>query len=118
MVDELILISYHMVVLDTVELPFEFPDLGTVRVHLLIGIGPIFFDLVDDQHGVSVYHEEFDAELDSYTESVETCLILRGIIGGRKMNSKNVSELVLDRVMNKMPAPAPLMLRAPLKYII
>jgi len=47
-VGELILISYHVVVLDTVELPFEFSDLGAVRVHLLTGIGPIFVDLVDD----------------------------------------------------------------------
>ena len=48
MVGELILISYHVVVLDTVELPFEFPNLSAVRVHLLTGIGPIFVDLVDD----------------------------------------------------------------------
>ena len=82
MVGELILILYHVVVLDTVELSFEFPDLGAVCVHLLTGAGPIFVDLVDDQRGVSVYHEAFDAKLDGYTKSVGTCFIFRGIVGG------------------------------------
>ena len=96
MVGELILISYHMVVLDTVELSFEFPDLGAVCVHLLTGTGPIFVDLVDDKRGVSVYHEAFDAELDGYIESMEICFILRGVVGGWKMNSENIMELVLS----------------------
>ena len=82
MVDELILVSYHMVVLDTIELSFEFPDLGAICVHLLTGTGPIFVDLVDDQRGVSVYLEAFDAELNGYTESMETCFIFHGVIGG------------------------------------
>ena len=64
-----------MVVLDTIELSFEFPDLGAICVHLLTGTGPIFVDLVDDQCGVSIYHEAFDAELDDYTKFVETCFI-------------------------------------------
>ena len=81
MVGELILVSYHVVVLDTVELSFEFPDVGAVCVHLLARIGPIFVDLVDDQCRVSVYHEAFDAELDDYTKSVETCFILRDVVG-------------------------------------
>ena len=81
MVDELILVSYHVVILDTVELSFEFPDLGVVCVHLLTRAGPIFVDLVDDQGGVSVYHEAFDAELDGYMKSVETYLIFHGIVG-------------------------------------
>jgi hypothetical protein len=80
-VGELILVSYHVVVLDTVKLSFEFPDLGVVCVHLLTGTGPIFVDLVDDQRRVSVYHEAFDAELDGYAKSVETCFILRGVVG-------------------------------------
>ena len=58
-----------MVVLDTVKLSFEFPDLGAVCVHLLIGTEPIFVHLVDDQRGVSAYHEAFDAKLDGYTKS-------------------------------------------------
>ena len=55
-VDELILISYHVVVLDTVELPFEFPDVSAICVHLLTGTGPVFVELVDGQRGVLVYH--------------------------------------------------------------
>ena len=107
MVGELILVAYHMVVLDTVELSFEFFDFGAVCVHLLTRARPIFVELVDDQRRVSVYHEVFDVVLDGYTESVETCFIQRGVVGGWKMVG----------VMNKMPAPAPLMLRAPSKYI-
>ena len=75
------MISYHVVVLDTVELPFEFPDFGTICIHLLTGAGPVLVELVDDQRGVSVYHEEFDAELDGYTKFVETCFIFRDVVG-------------------------------------
>ena len=82
MVGELILISYHVVVLDTVEFPFKLPDFSAVCVHLLTGTGPIFVDLVDDQCRVSIYHETFDTELDGYTESMETCFIFRGVVGG------------------------------------
>jgi len=78
---ELILVLYHVVVVDTVKLSFEFPDLGTVCVHLLIGIGLIFVDLVDDQREVFICHEAFNAELDGYTESVETSFIFHGIVG-------------------------------------
>jgi len=81
-VGELILISYHMVVLDTVELPLEFPDFGAICVHLLTRTGPIFVELVDDQHGVSIYHEVFDTELDDYIEFVETRFIFGGVVGG------------------------------------
>ena len=95
MVGELILISYHVEVLDTVELAFKFPDLRVVCVHLLTGAGPVLVELVDDQRRVSIYQEAFDAELDGYTESMETCFILRGVVGGQKMNSENVPELVL-----------------------
>ena len=97
MVSELILVSYHVVVLDTVKLFFEFPDLGAVCVHLLTRKGLVFVVLVDDQHGVSVYHEAFDAELDGYMETVETCFIFGGVVGGWKMYSKNVSEFVFGR---------------------
>ena len=91
------MISYHVVVLDTIELPFEFLDLSAVCVHLLTRIGPIFVELVDDQHGVPVHHEAFDAELDGYTETVEICFIFGGVVGGWKMYSKNVLELVFGR---------------------
>ena len=84
-----------MVVLDTVELPFEFPDLGAVCIHLFTGRRPIFVDLVDDQRGVSIYHEAFDAELDGYAESMETCFIFRGVVGGRKVYAENIPEFIL-----------------------
>ena len=98
MVGELILISYHVVVLDTVELPFKFPDFGAICVHLLTGTGLVFVELVDDQREVSIYHEAFDAELDGYTEAVETRFIFSGIVGGRKIYLENVSELILGRL--------------------
>ena len=86
-----------MVVLDTIELPFKLPDFNAVCIHLLTGAGLVFIELVDDQRGVTVYHEAFDAELNGYTESVETRFIFGGIVGGRKMYSKNVLELILGR---------------------
>ena len=91
------MISYHVVVFDIVELPFKLPDFGVVCVHLLTGTGPVFVELVDNQRGVPVHHETFDTELDCYTETVETCFIFDGVVGGWKMYSENVSELVLGQ---------------------
>ena len=71
-----------MVILVTVELPFKLPDFGAVCIHLLTRAGPVFVKLVDDQRGVSIYHETFDAELDGYMKSVETCFIFSGVVGG------------------------------------
>ena len=71
-----------MVVLDTVELPFKFPDFSAICVHLLTGAGLVFVELIDDQHGVFVYHEAFDIKLDGYVEFVETCFVFGGIVRG------------------------------------
>ena len=84
-------------VLDIVELTLEFPNFSAICVHLLTRIGPIFIELVDDQRRVSVYHEAFDAKLDGYTESVETCFIFGGVVGGLKINSENVLDIILGR---------------------
>ena len=97
MVGELILITYHVVVLDTVEFLFKLPDFSAICIHLVTGAGPVFVELVDDQCEVSVYHEAFDAELDGYTEAVETRFIFSGIVGGRKVYPENISELILGR---------------------
>ena len=86
-----------MVLLDTIELPFEFLDFGAIYVHLFTGAGPVFVELVDDQRGVPVYHEAFDAELNGYTEFVETRFIFGGVVGGQKIYSENVLELILGR---------------------
>ncbi|XP_066361293.1 uncharacterized protein [Miscanthus floridulus] len=59
--------------------------------------GPILIELVDNQRRIPIYHEAFDAELDGYTETIETCFVLRGIVGGRKMYTENISEFVLCR---------------------
>ena len=93
----MILISYHVVVLDTVELPFKLPDFGAVCVHLLTRIGLVFVELVDNQRGVPVHHETFDAELDGYTETVETCFIFHGIVGGQKVYLEDIAELIFGR---------------------
>ena len=88
---------YHVVVLDTVEFPFKYQDFSAICVHLLTGAGPVFVELVDDQRGVPVYHEAFDAELNGYTESMETYFEFGGIVGGRKVYPENVSELILGQ---------------------
>ena len=71
-----------MVVLDAVEFFFKLPDFDAICIHLLIGAGPVFVELVDDLRGVFIYHEAFDAELDGCTEFVETCFIFGGVVGG------------------------------------
>ena len=97
MVGELILISYLVVVLDTVELPFKLPDFGAVCIHLLTGTRLVFIELVDDQRRVPIYHEAFKAELNGYTESMKTRFVFGGVVGGWKMYSENVLELILGR---------------------
>ena len=86
----LILILYHVVVFDTVELPFKLPDFGAICVHLLTGIGPVFVELVDNQHRVSVHHEAFDTERDGYTKTMETCFVFRDVVGGQEVYPKNI----------------------------
>ena len=53
--------------------------------------------MVDNQRRIPVYHETFDAELDGYAETMETCFVLRGVVGGRKMYTKNISEFILGQ---------------------
>ena len=91
------MIPYHVVVLDAVEFSFKLPDFDAICIHLLAGARPIFVKLVNDQHGVPVYHEAFDAELNGYTESVETCFIFSSVVGGQKVYPKNISEFILGR---------------------
>ena len=89
------MIPYHVVVLDTVEFSFKLPDFGAVCVHFLTGIGPILIELVDNQRRIPIYHEAFDAELDGYTETMETCFVFRSVVGGRKVYPENIMELIL-----------------------
>ena len=81
-------------VLDAVEFPFNLPDFGAVSIHFLTGAGPIFNKLIDNQRGIPVYHEAFYAELDGYSEAVETCFVFRGVVGDREVYAKNVSEFI------------------------
>ena len=91
------MISYHVVVLDTIEFPFKLPDFNAICIHLFTGARPVFVELVDDQRRVFVYHKVFDAELDGYTESMETRFIFGDVVGGQKMYLENVSELILGQ---------------------
>ena len=86
-----------MVVLDTIELPFEFPNFNAIYVHLLTGARPVFVELVDDQRRVPIYLEVFDTELNGYMESMETRFIFCCVVGGWKMYSENISEIILGR---------------------
>ena len=97
MLGELILIAYHVVVLDTVEFPFKLPDFSAICIHLLTRARSVFIELVDDQRRVPVYHDAFNAELNGYTESMETCFIFSGVVGGRKVYSENIPEFILGR---------------------
>ena len=91
------MVTYHVVVLDAVEFSFKLPDFGAICIHLLTGARPVFVKLVDDQCRIPIHHEAFDAELDGYTEAVETCFVFHGVVGDRKMYAKNISEFILCR---------------------
>jgi len=85
----LILVTYHMVILDGIEFSFKLPDFSAVSIHLLTGTGLVFVELVD--------HEAFDAEHDGYTKTKDTCFVFRGVVGDREMYAKNISEFILCR---------------------
>ena len=76
---------------------FKLLDFSAICIHLLAGARPVFVKMVDDQRGVPVYHEAFDAELNGYTESVETSFVFGGVVGSQKMYSENVSVFILGR---------------------
>jgi len=65
-----------------------------VNIHLATGIRPIFVGLINDQCGVTIYQEAFNAKFDGNTETMETSFVLSGVIGGWKMNSEDISEVI------------------------
>ena len=52
-----------------------------VSVHLLVGAIPVFVELIDHECRVAVHLEAFNAELDSYTETVKCRFVFSGIVG-------------------------------------
>ena len=85
------MVTYHVVILDAVEFSFKLSDFSVVSIHLITGTGPVLVELVDNQHGVPVHHEVFDAELDSYTKTMETSFVFRGVVGGWEVYPENIS---------------------------
>ena len=65
-----------------------------VNIHLATGTRQIFVGLINDQCGVTVYQEAFNAKFDGNTETMETSFVLGGVIGGWKMNSDDISEVI------------------------
>ena len=84
----------HMEVFDSVELVFKFPYRRTVSIHLLIGAGPIFVELVDDECGVTVHHEAFNAKIEGYMEKVQCRLVLHDIVGCLEVDPMDIAKLV------------------------
>jgi len=83
-----------MVVFNTVEFALQLSDFRAVSIYLVIGTRPIFVDLINDQCGVTVYQEAFNAKFDGNTETMETSFVLGGVIGGWKMNLEDISEVI------------------------
>ena len=83
-----------MVVFNTVEFSLQLFDFRAVSIHLITSARPIFVDLINDQCGVTIYQEAFNAKFDGNTKTMETSFVLDGIIGGRKMNSEDISEVI------------------------
>jgi len=90
----LVLISYDVVVFDTVELALQLSDFQAVSIHLVTSTRPIFVDLINDKRGVAVYQEAFNAKFDGNMETMETSFVFGGVIGGWKMNSEDISEVI------------------------
>ena len=71
-----------MVVFNTVEFALKLSDFRAVSIHLVTGTRPIFVDLINDQCGVTIYQEAFNAKFDGNTETMETSFVLGDVIGG------------------------------------
>ena len=67
-------------VFDAIEFVFYLSYRGAVSVHLLIGAIPILVELIDHKGRVAVHLEAFNAELDSYMETMKCRLVFSGII--------------------------------------
>ena len=89
------MVAYHKVILDAIKFSFEFPNLRTISVHLFVGARPIFIDLVNDQGRITEYQKVLDVELGGDVKTVETCFVFGGVVGGQKMYSEDVSEIIL-----------------------
>ena len=96
----MVLISNDVVVFNTIELALQLSYFRAVSIHLVTSTRPIFVDLINDKRGVAVYQEAFNTKFDSNAETMETSFILGGIIGGWKMNSEDISD-VIPRWRNK-----------------
>jgi len=90
----LVLISYDVVVLNTVEFALQLSNFRAVSIHLVTSTRPIFVDLINDKRGVNVYQEAFNTKFDSNTKTMETSFVLDGVIRGWKMNSEDISEVI------------------------
>jgi hypothetical protein len=77
-----------------IELVLQLPYRSDVSIHLLVVTIPIFIDLSDNQGGVTVQNESFDAELYGDTEAVDYRFVLGGVVGGPKVDSKDIAQLV------------------------
>ena len=53
--------------------------------------------MVNDQDRITVHHEVLDAELNGDAETMETCFVFGGVVGGRKMYSENISKFILGQ---------------------
>ena len=83
-----------MVVFNTVEFALQLSNFRAVSIHLVIGTRPIFVDLINDLCGVTVYQEAFNTKFDDNMETMETSFVLDGVIGGWKMNSEDILEVI------------------------
>ena len=83
-----------MVVFNTIELALQLSNFRAVSIHLVTGTGPIFVDLINDKCRVAVYQDAFNTKFDNNMETMETSFILSSVIGGWKMNSEDISEVI------------------------
>ena len=81
-------------VLNTVEFALQLSNFRAVSIHLVTSTRPIFVDLINDQCGVTIYQEAFNAKFDGNTETMEISFVLGGVIGGWKMNLEDISEVI------------------------
>ena len=64
-----------------IEFVFLLSYRSAISVHFLVGAILILIELIDYKCGVTIHLEAFNAELDSYTETMKCRLVFSDIIG-------------------------------------
>ena len=66
-----VVFSFNMMELEPKEVLFELADFYVVGIHILLGSVPVFVDLLDDDHRISIDQQALDAERNNDSQAMK-----------------------------------------------